>query len=313
MRAQKAKAGNIDRPRARPIDPSRWLSVLPDDLLISEINIPGSHNAAAINTKRATRWTCQRHSITAQLEKGIRLLDNEFQSLESLLEECTGFLKANPGETLIMTIQVDDWRKTQKKDHPQVLKALQTRISRLPLILTPHMPKLHECRGRIFLINRINDDPALGTPIDIPDNTPGETLTSMPSRHFEVHVQDQYKGLIKRRPEAHKLHLTIAAFGQKRPGAMLLNFTSGTKPFGRLLDIIEDLQKYFTAHSLPGALAAPDQHQHMHTHPSARRPIGWLLLDYPFGAHTKRQTPPRESPSTEDLPTLIIASNPPAP
>jgi hypothetical protein len=51
------------------------MSALPDDILISDINIPGSHNAAAINTRRRTRWACQDHSISEQLEKGIRLLD----------------------------------------------------------------------------------------------------------------------------------------------------------------------------------------------------------------------------------------------
>lgn len=288
------------------IDPTRWLSDLSDDLPICDINIPGSHNAAAINMKRPTRWTCQCHSITEQLEKGIRLLDirlkpkrlntnytfttchghlgpfgaNEFQPLDEVLEECTNFLSANPGETIIMTIQIDDWRRTRPKDHPQINQALKATLTNHPLLRTPNMARLKDCRGRIYLINRINDDPVLGVPINIPDNTSGTTLEPTAQRHYEVYIQDQYKRLNKRRPEAHKLRLTVEAFENKHKGAMLLNFASGTKPFGRFVYIMEDLSQYFARQ-----------------HP---KQIGWILLDYPFNTSPQNPT---------DLPTLIIASN----
>ena len=292
------------------IDPARWLSTLPDDLPICDINIPGSHNAAAIDTQRPTRWACQRHSITEQLQKGIRLLDirlkpkrlntnytfttchghlgpfgaNEFQPLDEVLEECTSFLKSNPSETIIMTIQIDDWRRTRTKDHPQINQALKATLTNHPLLRTPNIPTLKDCRGHIFLINRINDDPALGVPIDIPDNTPGTTLPTTAHRYYEVYIQDQYKKLNKRDPEAHKLRLTIEAFENKRKDALLLNFASGTKPFGRFVYIMEELSEYLTTQ-----------------HP---KQIGWLLLDYPFGPRAASHATTR--PVTPDL---IIASN----
>ena len=324
--------------------PRRWMSALPDDLPISEINIPGSHNAAAINTSRPTRWACQAHSITEQLEKGIRLLDirlkpkkrrgpstsqsapaqwdfitchghlglfgaNEFQPFAEIAAECTAFLAANPTETIIMTIQIDDWRKTRPNDRPHILQSLHTRIAALPLVTGPsiptlaessslhtpaenpnipnlgkssNIPTLGESRGRIYLLNRINDDPALGVPIKIPDNTPGSIIAPVAARNYEVYVQDHYKRLNKRNPEAHKLRLTIAAFEKKRPGVLLLNFASATKPFGRFVYIMRELTEYFT------------QTQPQNT------PSGWLFLDYPFA------TPDDKTP---DLPTLIIASN----
>ena len=315
------------------------MSSLPDDLRISEINIPGSHNAAAINTSKPTRWACQAHSITEQLEKGIRLLDirlkpkkrrgpstsqpypaqwdfitchghlglfgaNEFQPFAEIAAECTAFLAANPTETIIMTIQIDDWRKTRPNDRPHILQSLQTRIAALPLVTSPNLgkssslhtpaenpnipnlgkssniPTLGQSRGRIYLINRINDDPALGVPIKIPDNTPGAIIAPVAARNYKVYVQDQYKRLNKRNPEAHKLRLTIAAFEKKRAGVLLLNFPSATKPFGRFIYIMRELTEYFT------------QTQPQHT--------GWLFLDYPFA------TPDDKTP---DLPTLIITSN----
>jgi len=296
------------------IDPASWLSALPDDVPISDINLPGSHNAAAINTQRPTRWACQRHSITEQLQRGIRLLDirlkpkrrqntydlltchghlgpfgaNEFQTLESLMQECTAFLKSSPSETIIMTIQIDDWRRTPTKAYAQILESLKTKLSRLPLLRTPKIPTLKDCRGRIFLINRINDDPALGVPITIPDNTPGTMLRPTAQRQYEVYVQDQYKRLNKRNPGAHKLRLTIEAQEKRPKNALLLNFASATKPFGRFVYIMQELSVYL-----------------VHQSASPGRQLGWLLLDYPFG--TAKQATAKQA--TTDLIPLIIASN----
>ena len=279
-------------------DTTRWLSALPDDLPISEINIPGSHNAAAINTVRRTRWTCQDQTITDQLESGIRLLDirlkpkrrrntyyfitchghlgrfgaNEFQSLRSALEECTTFLKTNPTETIIITLQIDDYRQVRSKNDPQILQTLEAYLNDLPKTHPPNIPTLSECRGKVFLINRINDNPALGVPLNIPDNTPGTILTATKDRRYEVYVQDQYKNLPTGHRETYKLNLVTKAFQHKRPGNILLNFASGTKPFGRLLDIHKGLAEHLAA----------QKHQ----------PLGWFLLDYPA-----------------DLPSLIIAAN----
>src|ERR1700743_2632973 len=105
---------------------TRWMTALSDNIPISELNIPGAHNAAAINTTRTTRWACQRDPITEQLNSGIRLLDirvkpkprkddfelktchgrlgllgaNEFQPFGEVAKECIDFLKENPGETI---------------------------------------------------------------------------------------------------------------------------------------------------------------------------------------------------------------------
>src|ERR1700722_9406227 len=142
---------------------TRWMTALPDDIPISELSIPGTHNSAAINTTRPTLWACQCHSITEQLNRGIRLLDirlkpkprtrstdqtdaptvpeyhfefktchghlglfgaNEFQSFDEVLEECIQFLKENPGETIIMIVKIDDWRRTRPAQRPLILQKL---------------------------------------------------------------------------------------------------------------------------------------------------------------------------------------------
>lgn len=302
---------------------TRWMTALPDDIPISELSIPGTHNSAAINTTRPTLWACQCHSITEQLNRGIRLLDirlkpkprtrhtyqtnapprpendiefktchghlglfgsNEFQSFDEVLEECIQFLKENPGETIIMIVKIDDWRSTHPAQRPLLLQKLGDLLRRLPLLTVPHLPTLSECRGRLYLINRINDDPALGVPIEIPDNTPGATLAPATSRHYPVYVQDQYKALDYRNPEAHKLRLTLGAFNHKSPGAVLLNFASATKPVFQFVYITRDLINQL------------DQ-------PSRPQCPGWIFIDY---ALTTYATGHHE---TLDLPTLFIAAN----
>ncbi len=280
---------------------TRWMTALSDDIPISELNIPGAHNAAAINTIRTTRWACQRDPITQQLNRGIRILDlrlkplprdqqvefktchgrlglfgaNEFQPFDEVAKECIDFLTENPGETIIMTIQIDDWRRTRPAQRPHILQQLRDILGRLPLLTAPHLPTLGECRGKLYLINRINDDPALGVPLAIPDNTSGILLAPTTHRHYQVYVQDRYKALGYRNPETQKLNLTIAAFDHKQPGAVLLNFASATRPVLRFVYITREL----TAHL-------------SQSHPSH---LGWILLDYATDNH--------------NLLTLFIANN----
>lgn len=294
--------------RSRTWTYERWMTVLPDDLPISEINIPGAHNAAAIRPTRPTRWACQCHSISEQLLRGIRMLDirlkpkprvdkdfefitchgrrgvlgqNEFQRFETLIEECANFLNANPGEMIIMTMQIDDWRRVRRGDRLRVLQVLQDQVGRWPIIVPAHLPTLGECRGKIFLMNRVNDDPALGVPLGIPDNTPGVALLPGAHRHYEIYVQDRYKGLDRRRREADKLRLTLEAFEHKKPGVALLNFASATKPIGRFVYIMRELLESVRV----------------------RPALGWLFLDY---ALTVYETDGQE---TIDLPTLLIDGN----
>ena len=64
---------------------SNWMSYLKDDLLISDINIPGSHDCAAINKHSHSKWDRQDVSITEQLIRGIRLLDVRIAIMKRVL------------------------------------------------------------------------------------------------------------------------------------------------------------------------------------------------------------------------------------
>lgn len=125
----------------------RWMSRLRDDLSIGDLNLPGSHDAAAIN--RSLRlvdtdgglnpflWACQNMSLGEQLAAGVRVLDirlatklmkdsgavevmtchgdisvgmglNLFQRFDTALDEIIGFLDKNPSESVVVILKIDD-------------------------------------------------------------------------------------------------------------------------------------------------------------------------------------------------------------
>ncbi|HEX6903073.1 MAG TPA: hypothetical protein VF789_25370 [Thermoanaerobaculia bacterium] len=283
-----------------PVASSDWMRRLPDTVAISEINIPGSHDAAAINTVAvlpSTPYACHKDSITNQLKYGIRLLDvrlqisqdgnelkfmtchgdwgssigmNTFQSLPSLLDECKAFLGNHSGEVILLSLKVDDWSNTSDTDG--ALAELARLLRQYPTTAQARIPQLGDVRGKIFLYNRINESLSLGVPIDWNDNTGGSyDRFSDPdswnsNRSCKVYVQDRYKDLSTIDSVQEKFELVKNAFLNKKDGEVVWNFASATwyGVFG--VDIIEKLLNYF------GASPA-----------STRRPLfGWTLFDNPF-------------------------------
>ena len=56
---------------------SSWMKDLPDDRLLSDISIPGVHDAAANETQLRLLTKCQDKDLGALLKDGFRYLDNE--------------------------------------------------------------------------------------------------------------------------------------------------------------------------------------------------------------------------------------------
>ena len=286
---------------------------IPDATPLGSINIPGTHDSAAINAHHTTPYACQNHSISEQLELGIRMLDvrlkvkkdgstfhfitchgslgsstgtNEYQSFPSLLTECEEFLDANAKETILMSIKVDDWSNSGD-DKAAAYASLQSLLAGYPTTYKASMPTLGECRGKIFLYNRINTDMHLGVPIGWHDNTTGSYASLSGSSGYTIYVQDNYEDLPFISPGTQKTKEVTQAFTEWSAGNAVWNFASATrlKLFG--VQIIPDLLNYFGAK------------------PAAQRPahFGWLLLDYAFNQYTT------DTYGALDLVTLIIASN----
>jgi hypothetical protein len=295
-------------------DPIQWLKGLPDELPIGNINLPGTHNSAAIDPGRRTLHACQNFSIGEQLRAGIRLLDvrlkvrwrpgeaaagesrtrglidfhtchgrigrNAFQTFSSLLDECRGFLADHPSEFVVLLLTVDDWSNARRYAG-KALAALAALLGRYPTLSGAALPVLGAVRGKIFLYNRLNDDPILGVPVRWANDTAGSAAEYHGERAYEVWVQDRYNDF-SLRPRRAKLRWIIAALTKKTPENVVLNFASGTW-FGVFGVYVMDGLSQFLQACRPAH-------------------FGWILFDYPFGL-------PGRSRSQPDVVATIIRSN----
>lgn len=175
----------------------QWQSKLSDNLLISEVNIPGTHDTAAINSIVHTPWACHDASITEQLNSGIRALDirisveyaraglnnfkfftchgsigstlgfNKFQELGMAFKEIHDFLIANATEFIVVRFQVDSWDISDTSDASKRSAYTELKYlfnSALPLYGNPNstarfnsMPKVKDARGKVFAFQTIVD------------------------------------------------------------------------------------------------------------------------------------------------------------
>ncbi len=320
-----------------PHKSNEWLKGLPDSISIGDINLPGSHDAVAINKHHNTPYSCHSTTIPEQLEAGIRLLDirikvkghnpnysfatchgkffggslhfNEYQSLKSVLDECSAFLKNNPSEFIIMMLKIDDWNGKDKEGMYEALDSLLFSAStNYPIYNTgdADLPSLGSLRGKIYLVSRIDDTREFGIPVEFPNNTadlmpPIETHLIHPQegeqsavfrkiRAYPIYIQDQYKKLGHHEAQA-KLALVEQTIPVKKKGdgEVVLNYTTARRGFMLLYKVyIQDsVLNYFGSRDI------------------SARPInfGWTMLDY------ENWTYPTDKYSDLNLIKLIISSN----
>lgn len=203
-------------PYARPSSNCNWMNAIMSGTLLTSISIPGTHDSCAIR-KGLFRsvFSCQDHTLTEQLHGGIRFLDirvgltgkqptdlitchesarhGDYQKLYTAFDEVTSFLKAYPSECVIMSLKIDDWADYEK-NHSAGLSLLVKLMEKYNSYFykSPDCPNLGMVRGKIYLINRIDDTLRFGVPIDIPDDTEGSMLDATANRNFKVYVQDKY-------------------------------------------------------------------------------------------------------------------------
>ena len=131
----------------RPPDCTGALAKLGDNLMLSQLNIPGTHESCAHATYVHDWADCQDWSLQDQLNHGIRYIDircrhindgfdlyhGDVQIVSSLYSNaglkfaadvrdvCVAFLKANPKECIIMQIKREssDSNNTQTFEDPQ--------------------------------------------------------------------------------------------------------------------------------------------------------------------------------------------------
>jgi len=145
-----------------------WMTALPDELLLSELSIPGTHDSGAYLVGGSSTET-QKMDIGAQLDAGIRFLDlrvgqtpacplNIFHngicqnglSWQDVVDYIVAFLAAHPGETVIARVK-NEYGDPSFDDVKAALGSHYYGASSSSGE-TKTNPTLGELRGRIFVL-----------------------------------------------------------------------------------------------------------------------------------------------------------------
>lgn len=202
-----------------------WMRELRDDILLSSLSIPGTHNSPTCHVAPPS-VRCQAVSPKEQLENGVRFFDIRVQPqypddpskndlilvhsafpisltgnkyFRDLFNVVNEFLDRNPSETLIISLKREGTGKATDEQLSKIVRDhYATPQSRW--YTDPAIPTLGEVRGKVVLVRRFNLDESLkgehegrGFGIDAggwADNTPNATCPG-----GELCIQDFYEVL----------------------------------------------------------------------------------------------------------------------
>lgn len=174
------------------INAGNWMSKLPDDMYLSEVNMPGTHDAGAARMllpagQALSATLCHQLYLDEQLNAGVRVWDIRIDrasakteedpniihgmsaiicrnkngnvlELEEVMNTARDFLETHSGETIVMTLKGDG--KTVGSDEDvadQVLKYIKDES--YPIYKpssNDEIPTLGEVRGKIVFIRRLD-------------------------------------------------------------------------------------------------------------------------------------------------------------
>ena len=211
------RVGQQDAAKMRSRQPVRrsavraqsWMSALDDELLLSAITIPGTHDSAAYTVSWPFVAT-QKMSMVEQLDAGIRYLDFRCGVRNNIVEMVHGeaylgltlakvlhdmykWLAAYPSEALVVQIKQD--RKDQKSN-VEFAHAIFTVIAqRSELWRTANTtPCIGDLRGRIQLFRRFQGPNLYAYGIDVSrwQDNPPNPFTIYTTSGVQLTIQDHY-------------------------------------------------------------------------------------------------------------------------
>lgn len=277
-----------------PFEDSRydWMSRITDDLLLCDVNIPGSHDAASVRKSNIhSLYSCQDRSVKDQLLGGIRVFDirikvkdfskngfvtchgnlgvfgsNEYEPLKAVFDAFTSFLGQHPSEVVIASVKIDDWG-VGKDEHNRALPYLRSFLADYKTCKVSSMPKVKDVRGFIYLLNRIDNTFDYGVPLNINEAYEGAYLSDVSGRSFKIYVQDKWN-IKSASPTSTKLDLVWKAILKKEDQFGELNFSFASVNYYLMgIYIMDKLLANFGK-----------------TSKEEGRPskLGWILFDYGF-------------------------------
>ncbi|HEU4555823.1 MAG TPA: phosphatidylinositol-specific phospholipase C [Chitinophaga sp.] len=222
---------------------SNWMEMVPGNVNLTSLSLPGAHNACARYERIGKTAKCQTLSISGQLNAGIRFLDircrhidNTFLihhgmvyqrlDFDSVMHACIAFLDRHPGECIIMSIKEEYTPAGNTRTFEATFDAYARRYANR-WYLQPEVPALEEARGKIVLLRRFaaqHGNKGIDATAWARNRT--FTITNGPT---PLRIQDEYRVPRNRVKWSNSTALLTEASAVHKE-ALYINFLSGYKP-----------------------------------------------------------------------------------
>ena len=226
---------------------SNWMSGLNGNLYISQLSIPGAHDAGTGEGFSGTSaiaamvsGKCQSLGLAAQWDAGVRCFDlrptdgnncpinhGSLQTkinLTDALNTITGLLQANPTEFAIVLMRNENDKGSTDNWKPRISSILNNFSSYV--IPFSHNLRLQDVRGKVIVLSRdaISDGYNLGA---WADKTTRGVVWANGSDAFRFVVQDYYQVEDETKKKNAVRDLLAEARTQTSPNFIFINHTSG--------------------------------------------------------------------------------------
>ncbi len=276
-----------------------WMAELPDDITISEVVLPGTHDSATQYVHLGLLAKCQALSVEEQLAAGFRYFDLRVEATDKGLKmkhgflDCqTGaapwspalyadklfsdfrfFLSEHPTEFIVLSVKQEHGDKT-----PETIEGLIALMCNLDgeyLLVTDTLPAVGEARGKIVILRRYEDEGNLGAAGGLPflwDDQGNRDQTDLAAAsqdqgNYLLTVQDRYKyDCDDKRSAFLDTLIHTGETGSVGKPALTVNFlsTNGNTAYGHPYRYAKELNKWF--------MTLED-----------RELSGWIIIDFGSG------------------------------
>lgn len=281
---------------------SRWMAEIDDAKLLSDIAIPGAHDAAADETQLRLMTKCQDKGFSQLLQDGFRYLDirlgaeeiggrqdltfyhgflhclkgvfpwSAHLTFEDAAKACGDFLTANPTETVLFVVKQEHGNESVREFEELLDQLIEASETKDLWLLTDTIPTLGQARGKIVLFRRYTDEADLGERAgiyidwtdqgNVPDVENAPGAVMEEKEAFRLFIQDRY---CYDSDTKWQVFTAAAKDGRtKDAGDVLINFlsTKGTHTVGHPFAYAKDLDQRLL--SLEQSTVLP----------------GWTILDF---------------------------------
>jgi 1-phosphatidylinositol phosphodiesterase len=220
---------------------SNWMGALDENLKLTALSIPGTHDSGARFEPFSGTAICQSLTIDEQLKAGVRYLDIRCRHLDNnfvihhgpiyqkinftnVISSCASFLAQNPSETIIMSVKEEYDASGNNRSFEATFDSYFNLNTNLWFVGTT-VPTLKSAKGKIVLLRRFPASSSKGIDASVwSDNTVFDIIGAQ-----SVKVQDQYK-VPENDPKFNLIYTLAEEAKNGNDSKLYLNYCSGYKP-----------------------------------------------------------------------------------